>query len=108
MKQYVAVGLTVLAGAALVETALIPGILIGGAAVLVPRLSRYVRLPGAKSTIRLRATTRFSSAASRASISIMQRSTFIAISRNSISVTQTALRLASTTSDVSSTSQSLI
>jgi hypothetical protein len=49
MKQYVAVGLTVLAGAALVETALIPGILIGGAAVLAPRLSRYVRLPGAKS-----------------------------------------------------------
>jgi uncharacterized membrane protein len=41
MKQYVTVGLTVLAGAALLETALIPGLLIGGAAVLVPRF-----LPG--------------------------------------------------------------
>jgi uncharacterized membrane protein len=49
MKQYVAVGLTVLAGAALIETALIPGILIGGAAVLAPRLTRWVRLPGTKS-----------------------------------------------------------
>ena len=37
MKGYVTVGLTVLAGAALLETALIPGILIGGAAVLAPR-----------------------------------------------------------------------
>src|SRR5215468_4292226 len=37
MKQYVTVGIAVLAGAALIETALIPGILIGGAAVLVPR-----------------------------------------------------------------------
>jgi len=38
MKQFVAVGLTVLAGAALLEVALVPGILIGGAAVLAPRL----------------------------------------------------------------------
>jgi uncharacterized membrane protein len=38
MKQVVAVGLTVLAGAALLEVALVPGILIGGAAVLAPRL----------------------------------------------------------------------
>lgn len=37
MKPYVTVGLTVLAGAALIETALIPGLLIGGAAVLAPR-----------------------------------------------------------------------
>jgi uncharacterized membrane protein len=36
MKGYVTVGLTLLAGAALLEAALIPGILIGGAAVLVP------------------------------------------------------------------------
>jgi uncharacterized membrane protein len=44
MKQYVAVGVTVLAGAALIETALIPGLLIGGAAVLAPRyLPRLVR-----------------------------------------------------------------
>ena len=41
MKQYVAIGLTVVAGAALIEAALIPGLLIGGAAVLAPRL-----LPG--------------------------------------------------------------
>src|ERR1700749_1901878 len=37
MKQVIAVGVTVLAGAALIETALIPGLLIGGAAVLAPR-----------------------------------------------------------------------
>ncbi len=37
MKQVVTVGIAVLAGAAVVEAALIPGLLIGGAAVLVPR-----------------------------------------------------------------------
>jgi len=37
MKQVVVVGVTVLAGAALIEAALIPGLLIGGAAVLAPR-----------------------------------------------------------------------
>jgi uncharacterized membrane protein len=37
MNRYLAVGLSVVAGAALVEAALIPGIVIGGAAVLAPR-----------------------------------------------------------------------
>jgi uncharacterized membrane protein len=37
MKQVVTVGLAVVAGAALLEAALVPGILIGGAAVLAPR-----------------------------------------------------------------------
>lgn len=37
MKQYLAMGLTVVAGAALIEAALIPGVLIGGAAILAPR-----------------------------------------------------------------------
>ncbi len=37
MNRYLAVGLTVVAGAALVEAALIPGVVIGGAAVLAPR-----------------------------------------------------------------------
>jgi uncharacterized membrane protein len=37
MNRYVTVGLGVLAGAALFEAALIPGIVIGGAAVLAPR-----------------------------------------------------------------------
>jgi uncharacterized membrane protein len=37
MKQAVTVGLAVVAGAALLEVALVPGILIGGAAVLAPR-----------------------------------------------------------------------
>ena len=37
MKTYMTIGLTILAGAALLETALIPGILIGGVAVLAPR-----------------------------------------------------------------------
>ena len=41
MKQYVTIGIAVVAGAALLEAALIPGIVIGGAAVLAPRL-----LPG--------------------------------------------------------------
>ncbi len=37
MKSYVAVGLGVVAGAALFEAALIPGVVIGGAAILAPR-----------------------------------------------------------------------
>jgi uncharacterized membrane protein len=37
MNRYVAVGLTAVAGAALIEAALVPGLLIGGAAVLAPR-----------------------------------------------------------------------
>jgi uncharacterized membrane protein len=37
MKQVVTVGLAVVAGAALLEAALLPGILVGGAAVLAPR-----------------------------------------------------------------------
>jgi uncharacterized membrane protein len=41
VKQYVTFGLTVLAGAALFEAALIPGLVIGGAAVLAPKV-----LPG--------------------------------------------------------------
>ncbi len=38
MKQAVTVGLAVVAATALLEVALVPGILIGGAAVLAPRL----------------------------------------------------------------------
>ena len=37
MNRYLAVGRTVVAGAALVEAALIPGVVLGGAAVLAPR-----------------------------------------------------------------------
>jgi len=44
MKQVVTVGLAVVAGAALLEVALVPGILIGGAAVLAPRyLPKLIR-----------------------------------------------------------------
>ena len=50
MDRYVTVGLGVLAGALLFEAALIPGIVIGGSAVLaaryLPRLSRRL-LPDA-------------------------------------------------------------
>jgi uncharacterized membrane protein len=57
MKQYLTVGLAVLAGAALVEAALIRGLVIGGAAVLAPRilpqLRRRVR-PQVKATVRRR------------------------------------------------------
>lgn len=38
MKHYVGIGIAVVAGAALIEAALIPGIVLGGAAVLAPRL----------------------------------------------------------------------
>jgi uncharacterized membrane protein len=56
MKQYIAVGVTVLAGAALLEAALVPGIVIGGAAVLAPSLTRIARrrLLGATSKPRRR------------------------------------------------------
>lgn len=37
MNRYVTIGLSVLAGAALLEAALVPGVVIGGAAVLAPR-----------------------------------------------------------------------
>jgi uncharacterized membrane protein len=43
MKRYVTVGLAVVAGAALFEVALIPGLVVGGAAVLAPRyLPKYL------------------------------------------------------------------
>jgi hypothetical protein len=43
MKRYVTVGLAVVAGAALFEVALVPGLIIGGAAVLAPRyLLKYL------------------------------------------------------------------
>jgi uncharacterized membrane protein len=43
MKQYVAVGLAVLAGAAVIEAALIPGLVIGGAAMLAPKVLPTLR-----------------------------------------------------------------
>lgn len=43
MNRYVTVGLTVLAGAALLEAALIPGMVLGGAAVLAPKLLPSLR-----------------------------------------------------------------
>jgi uncharacterized membrane protein len=43
MKQYVAVGLVVLAGAAVIEAALIPGLVIGGAAMLAPKVLPTLR-----------------------------------------------------------------
>ena len=38
MKREITIGLAVVAGAALIEAALVPGIVLGGAALLVPRL----------------------------------------------------------------------
>jgi uncharacterized membrane protein len=49
MKGYVTVGLAVLAGAALVEVALVPGLLIGGAALLAPGYIRRRVQPAVKS-----------------------------------------------------------
>jgi uncharacterized membrane protein len=55
MKTFLAAGLTILAGAALLETALIPGLVIGGAAVLAPKylpgLRRRAR-PSPKAKVR--------------------------------------------------------
>ncbi|MBR0796181.1 DUF2061 domain-containing protein [Bradyrhizobium jicamae] len=52
MKQYLTVGLAVIAGAALIEVALVPGVLIGGAAMLapgyLPGLRRRKRKSGTK------------------------------------------------------------
>jgi uncharacterized membrane protein len=44
MNRYVTVGLVVVAGAALFEAALIPGVVIGGAAVLAPKFLPKLRL----------------------------------------------------------------
>ena len=52
MKLYVTVGLSVLAGAALLEAALIPGIVIGGAAVLAPKYVQRRLRPLFGSTVR--------------------------------------------------------
>jgi uncharacterized membrane protein len=43
LKQYVAIGLGVLAGAVLLEAALVPGLVIGGAAVLAPKVLPALR-----------------------------------------------------------------
>jgi uncharacterized membrane protein len=43
VKQHLAIGLTILAGAALFEAALIPGVVVGGAAVLAPRILPLLR-----------------------------------------------------------------
>jgi uncharacterized membrane protein len=57
MNRYLTVGLTMVAGAALLEAALIPGILIGGAAVLAPKYLPKLRRrlqPPLGSTVRRR------------------------------------------------------
>ena len=55
MNRYVTVGLAVLGGAALIEAALIPGVLLGAAAVLAPQALpklRRRRPPKANVTVR--------------------------------------------------------
>ena len=60
MKTFLAAGLTVIAGAALLEAALIPGLVIGGAAVLAPKylpgLRRWTR-PSSKAKANVRRPT---------------------------------------------------
>jgi uncharacterized membrane protein len=58
MKRYVTVGLAVVAGAALFEAALIPGVLIGGAAILAPKLLPNVRNQFRRRARSARATAR--------------------------------------------------
>jgi uncharacterized membrane protein len=58
MNRFLAMGLTLVAGAALIEAALIPGLVIGGAAVLAPRLLPKLRRrlqPARRATGRRRA-----------------------------------------------------
>ncbi len=52
MKGYVAAGLTVVAGVALLEVGLVPGLLIGGAALLGPRYIRRRVQPAVTKMIR--------------------------------------------------------
>jgi uncharacterized membrane protein len=52
MKGYVALGVGILAGAALIEVALVPGLLIGGAALLGPGYIRRRVQPTVKSMMR--------------------------------------------------------
>jgi uncharacterized membrane protein len=57
MKGYVTAGLTVLAGVALFEAALIPAVMVGGAAVLAPKVLPRLRR-GAKRTLDAKARRR--------------------------------------------------
>lgn len=69
MKQVVAIGVAVLAGAALIEAALIPGLLIGAAAVLAPRI-----LPKAlPSLLRRQRTPRSASGARRSGAAVARQ-----------------------------------
>lgn len=61
MKAYVTVGLSVLAGAALFEAALIPGILIGGAVVLAPKYVQRGLRPLFGPTVRRRSAPKYAS-----------------------------------------------
>ncbi|KTS69888.1 hypothetical protein NS115_24985, partial [Paenibacillus jamilae] len=60
MKQYVTIGVAVIVGAALIEVALVPGLLIGGAAMLAPNILPGLRRRNRKSV----ATARQNSARS--------------------------------------------
>jgi uncharacterized membrane protein len=57
MKQAVTVGLAVVAGAALLEVALVPGILIGGVAVLAPRYLPKLRRRRARPAMKTEMTS---------------------------------------------------
>jgi uncharacterized membrane protein len=72
MKPYAMIGLTVLAGAALFEVVLVPGILIGGAAVLAPKYLLRKRRQPSRPTIGQAAGT-----ASRAAQLPVRRATAI-------------------------------
>lgn len=53
MKREIGIGLAIVAGAAVLEAALIPGILLGGAALLAPRLLSGRRGKAGRRTIKL-------------------------------------------------------
>jgi uncharacterized membrane protein len=68
MNRYLTVGLAVVAGAALFEAALIPGLVIGGAAVLAPKLLPTRRLrPALNGATRRRAPAKAATAVAAAS-----------------------------------------
>jgi uncharacterized membrane protein len=57
MKREITIGLAVVAGAAALEAALVPGLILGGAAWLAPRLLRSARKAGGRTVARAKTET---------------------------------------------------
>jgi uncharacterized membrane protein len=78
MNRYLTIGLAVIGGAAVLEAALVPGIVIGGAAVLLPK---YLPELGRRSRRALRALSGLESSAARTSATSQTVSARLGLSR---------------------------